>query len=100
MSFIQIIEFSTQKIDEVQKIGNEFRDHRLKEGGPKPSRVMIGRDRDRENGYVQIVEFPSYEVAMENSNRPDTTEFSQRLAALCDGPPKFLNVEVISDEPL
>jgi hypothetical protein len=100
VSFIQIIEFSTQKIEEVQKVLDEFRDTRRKTGGPAPTRALICRDRDRENVYMNVVEFPSYEVAMENSKRPDTTELSQRLAALADGPPKFLNLDVIRDETI
>jgi hypothetical protein len=100
VSFIQIIEFSTANIDDVQKIGNEFREHRQKEGGPAPTRVTLGRDRDHDNVYFNMVQFASYDQAMENSKRSDTSEFSQRLAALCDGPPKFLNIEVISDETI
>ncbi|MBV8949898.1 MAG: hypothetical protein JOZ99_03410 [Actinobacteria bacterium] len=100
MSFVQIIEFSTEKIDEVEKLSAEFRERRMKEGGPKPSRMILGRDRDRENTYLRIVQFDSYEDAMENSKRPDTTELSQRMAALCDGAPKFVNLDVIADETL
>jgi hypothetical protein len=43
---------------------------------------------------MQIVEFPSYEVAMENSNRPEIGRFAERLASLCTGPPIFRNLEV------
>jgi hypothetical protein len=32
----------------------------------------MASDRDRPNRYVTIVEFPSYEAAMENSRRPET----------------------------
>jgi hypothetical protein len=100
VSFIQIIEFSTNKVDEVQRIGNEFRDARRKTGGPAPTRVTLCRDRDRDNVYVQLVEFASYDDAMANSSRPDTGEFSQRMAALCDGPPSFVNLDTIQDETI
>jgi hypothetical protein len=43
---------------------------------------------------VQIVEFPSYEEAMENSNLPETAEFSERVAKLCQGPATFRNLDV------
>ena len=33
---------------------------------------MLTRDRDRPNTYVDIVEFPSYEDAMKNSELPET----------------------------
>jgi hypothetical protein len=32
---------------------------------------------------------------MENSNRPDTSEFAAKMAKLCDGPPKYYNLDVI-----
>jgi len=31
---------------------------------------------------------------MENSNRPETGEFAAQMAKLCDGPPKFYNLDV------
>jgi hypothetical protein len=51
-------------------------------------------DRDRPNTYVNIIEFESYESAMENSNRPETSAFAARMAGLCDGPPNFYNLDV------
>jgi hypothetical protein len=47
---------------------------------------------------VQIVEFPSYEEAMANSDLPETTELAAKLASFCDGPPTFRNLDVIRDE--
>jgi len=41
-----------------------------------------------------VLEFDSYESAMENSNRLETAEFAAKMTALCDGPPKFYNVDV------
>ena len=49
---------------------------------------------------VQIVEFPSYERAMENSNPPETSAFAERLAALCDGSAVFRNLEVIREDDM
>jgi hypothetical protein len=42
-----------------------------------------------------MVEFESYDAAMENSNRPDTGEYAARMAELCDGPPTFYNLDVV-----
>ena len=44
--------------------------------------------------YGQLVEFDSYEAAMENSNRPEVGEYAARLAKLCDAPPRFYNLDV------
>ena len=93
--FVQIIEFETSRRDEVEALGHEIRD-RLDDGRPSsPKRSTIVADRDRPNYYLNIVEFDSQEAAMENSSRPEVGEFAARMAALCDSPPKFYNLDVI-----
>ena len=64
------------------------------EGKRQVQRSVLSSDRDAPDTYVQIVEFPSHEAAMENSNMAETTEFAGRLAALCQGPPTFRNLDV------
>jgi hypothetical protein len=92
--FIQIIEIQTSRFDEVDALGKEIR-ARLDDGrASSPLRGTIVADRDRPGVYLNIVEFDSYEAAMENSNRPETGEFAARLAKLCDAPPKFSNLDV------
>lgn len=95
MEFLQIIEYHTSKPEEIQALGDEYRAKREAEGGEGPSQVVAGRDRDRENVYLTIVRFPSAEVAKENSERPDTGELAAKMAALCDGPPTFRNIDVL-----
>ena len=92
MSFIQIIEYETDRPDELWALGEA----RAKEmGDPPPGfRLVVTRDRDRPDHYVTIVEFPSYEAAMENSRQPDTDEFARQMAALCTSPPSYRNLEV------
>ncbi len=97
MEFVQIIEYRTSKPEEMQALGDEFRDKRQAEGGPGPAQVVVGKDRDQDDVYVTIVRFPSYEVAMENSQREDTGELAGKMAGLADGPPTFRNIEVISE---
>jgi hypothetical protein len=74
MAFVQIIEITTAQ------------------------RGTFTQDRDRPDTYVQIVEFPSYEDAMANSELPETAVFAERLAALCDQPMAFRNLDVRSVE--
>jgi quinol monooxygenase YgiN len=92
MSFVQLIEFQTDRIDEFVATVDEWlgtsRDWRT------ATRGTLTEDRDRPGTYVQIVEFPSYEAAMENSNHPETAAFADRLAALCRGPAAFRNLDV------
>jgi len=61
---------------------------------PPGFRLNVTRDRDRPNRFFTIVEFPSYEVAMDNSGRPETDAFAERMAALCTRGPIFYNLDV------
>ncbi|HEY3693580.1 MAG TPA: hypothetical protein VGL46_25375 [Pseudonocardiaceae bacterium] len=51
-------------------------------------------DRDRADICLEIVEFPSYEVAMANSQNPAISDFADRLAKVCDEEPTFRNLDV------
>jgi hypothetical protein len=94
--FVQIIEFKTSRPEEVQALGEELRQERATSGeGTPPGRVTLTADRDRPGYYLNVVEFESYEAAMENSNRPETSAFAARMAELCDGPPKFYNLDIV-----
>ncbi|MCG2622196.1 hypothetical protein LVY72_09725 [Arthrobacter sp. I2-34] len=90
--FVQIIEFKTSRINEIEELGRPSRDE-----GSTPStfrRITATADRDRPGTYYTIVEFDSYESAMENSKRPETSDFAAKMAALCDEPPVFRNLDV------
>ena len=93
MTFIQVIEFTTTNADELKKLADEYRDSTP--GRRTVVRASMCRDRDQADRYVNIVEFESYEDAMANSTLPETQEFAGRMAELCDGPPRFLNLDVI-----
>jgi hypothetical protein len=89
--FVQIIEFKTNRVDELQALADEM------ESGPGPGGALRGtvtQDRDRPGWYFNIVEFDSYESAMSNSNRPEVSAFASRMAALCEEPPRFYNLDV------
>jgi hypothetical protein len=93
--FVQIIEMQTSRIDEVEALLRELR-NRLDDGGSSsaPRRGVITADRDRPGFYLSVVQFESYEAAMENSNRPEVSEYADRMAKLCDAAPKFYNLDV------
>ena len=98
MGFIQIIEYKTTRIEEL----NAALDGWLEKtkGKRAATRGLQTQDRDAQNTYVQIVEFPSYEEAMANSKLPETSDFAAQLAALCDGPPTFRNLDVLREEQM
>lgn len=95
--FVQIVEFKTSRIDEIRALVDERQPQM--EAGNTARRLIATADRDRPGYYLTIIEFDSHESAMENSNRPETREFSAQLAKLCEGPPKFYNLDVWQTSP-
>ena len=95
MGFVQIIEFRTSRLAEVQEVGNEW--ERATEGKRKAGRSILCEDRDNPGHYLQIVFFESYAAAMENSAMPETDALSKKMMNLADGPPTFYNLDVIED---
>ena len=98
MSFIQIIEYRTSRFDELAALMDEWLAET--EGKRSATRSTQAQDRESPGTYVQIVEFPSYEAAMENSDRPETGEFAAKMSALCDGAPTFRNFDVTRTEQM
>ena len=94
-AFVQLVEFTSSRSDEIMKFQEEWRES-------NPDRLLdwsvVGQDRDKPNTFIVMVHFPSYEVAMDNSNDPRTSEYAARMAELCDGPPSFRNLDVVATE--
>ena len=98
MTFIQIIEFKTSRIDELTHALDEWLE--ATSGKRAATRGVMAEDRDATDTYVQIVEFPSYDEAMANSNLPETSAFADKLASFCDGAPTFRNLDVVREEQM
>lgn len=93
MGFVQVIEFTTGNIDGVRAVGQEW--EAASTGKRKATRRTIAEDRDRPGTYLIMVEFPSYEAAMENSKLPETQEFSGRMMAAAGSEATFRNLDVV-----
>ncbi len=98
MTFIQTVSFSSSRFDEMQKLMDEWEAAQPASSTPGFVSTKVVRDRDRENAFMVIAEFESYEAAMENSNKPETGAFAARMGELTDGPPTFGNYDVMSSE--
>lgn len=96
MKFIQIIEYTTSKPEEAQAVLDEFL--AATEGKRGNAHGTVTKDRDKPNTYLQIVEFPSYDVAMKNSEDPATKAMSEKMMKIADGPPIFRNLDVTFEE--
>lgn len=93
MAFIQTIEFSTSRIDDLNAAQADW--EAQTEGRRMAGKATICADRDRPGTYVVIVEFDSYESAMANSELPETQAFAATMAGMVDGPPIFRNLDVV-----
>ena len=98
MPFVQVIDLTTTRPDEVEALVSEWRAQTI--GRRTAQRGTFTKDRDRPDTYVQIVEFPSYEDAMANSDLPETAAFAERLSQICDGPMTFRNLDVRNVETM
>jgi quinol monooxygenase YgiN len=90
--FVQIMEFDTSKIEEVDALGRKLQ----VELGDKflAQKATTTEDRERPGHYCVVVEFDSYEDAKNNSENPLTSKYSEEMRALLDGPPTFRNLDV------
>ena len=98
MKFTQTIEFTTSQIDELNAKLDAWMTNT--EGRRIPHHAVLRSDRDAESHYALMVEFSSFDQAMENSNRPETAEFAKFLAEISDGPLSFRNLDVLREEDL
>lgn len=94
-AFVQLVEMSTSRIDEMLKFSEEWREQ-------NPDQLfdwsMVTQDRDHPGRCVVIVHFASYEVAMQNSADPRTAVFAGKMQELCDGEVTFTNLDVLTTE--
>ncbi|MCZ4097264.1 ester cyclase [Streptomyces sp. H39-C1] len=98
MHFTQIIDFKTDQFDDMNQLMDRWVEQT--KGKRTASHSVIGKDRADASHYVEIVEFPSYEEAMKNSQLPETERIFQEMVALCDGMPTFTDLDVVRDEQL
>ncbi|MEV7543845.1 ester cyclase [Streptomyces sp. NPDC089915] len=98
MTFVQVIDYETKRFDEMNALIDRYAEQTS--GRRTVTHTMIGQDRDSRTHYVDLVEFPSYEEAMKNSHLPETDRMFQEMVALCEGMPKFMNLDVVRDEYL
>jgi quinol monooxygenase YgiN len=94
-SFIQIMQLKTSKVDEIRAAVDEW--EKATEGKRTVERSIVCQDRDNPGRYSVIVFFDSYEDAMKNSALPETDALSKKVTALSDGPPTFVNLEIIEE---
>ena len=96
MRFLQTIAWKTSRPDEMKALADRFQAENP-DPGPGFHGLKMLKDRDQENSYLMIAEFENYDLAMQNSARPEVDAFSKEMMALADGPPVFGNYDVIEE---
>ncbi|MFC0846672.1 ester cyclase [Streptomyces noboritoensis] len=98
MKFAQIIDFKTERYDDLDRLMDRWVEQT--KGKRTATRGLIGKDRADGSHFVEVVEFPSYDEAMANSQLPETNRIFEEMVALCDGMPTFTDLDVVRDEQL
>lgn len=98
MTFVQLIDCRTSRLDEMNRLMDAWVD--ATRGKRTATHALVGKDRSDAAHVIEIVEFPSYEEAMRNSNLPETDKIFQEMVALCDEMPTFTDLDVVRDEQL
>ncbi|MEU8799666.1 hypothetical protein [Spirillospora sp. NPDC048819] len=98
MTFVQIIEYETNRPDELDALFDEWAT--TTEGKRTASHETHTRDHDNPAHFVDIVEFPSYEAAMRNNDLAETRHIAAEIQARCTNGPRFMNLDVMRDESL
>jgi hypothetical protein len=95
MSFVQIMQLQTSKVDELRAAADEWDE--ATEGKRTVQRSVMCQDRDKPGRYFIIVYFDSYEEAMMNSTLPETEALAKKTIALSDSPPVFYNLDLVEE---
>ncbi|MEV0221158.1 ester cyclase [Streptomyces sp. NPDC050704] len=98
MTFVQLIDCKTSRFDEMNRLMDTWVEQT--KGRRTATHSVIGKDRSDASHFIEIVEFPSYEDAMRNSNLPETDRIFREMVALCDEMPTFTDLDVVRDELL
>ncbi|MFJ6635554.1 ester cyclase [Streptomyces sp. NPDC091376] len=98
MTFVQLIDCKTDRLDELNRLMDTWVEQT--KGKRTATHNLVAKDRSDATHVIEIVEFPSYEDAMRNSNLPETDRVFQEMVALCDDMPTFTDLEVVRDERL
>ncbi|WP_372347068.1 hypothetical protein [Streptomyces sp. KL116D] len=91
--FVQIIDFESQRMDEMQELLDRFEQQMSGTPGGPTHRILL-QDRDTAGRYLAIIEFESYDDAMRSNERPEVARLNEQLSALCTRPPAFTNCDL------
>ncbi|MFC9509683.1 hypothetical protein [Streptomyces sp. NPDC057002] len=99
MKFVQIIDFETERLDEMEQVFEEAGQRLAGRTGGPTHRILL-KDRDNPRRYLALIEFDSHEEAMRNSDDPETSRMAEQLGALCVGERVYTNCDLLDASEL
>lgn len=93
--FVQVIEYTTSRQDDIDAF---MRDWRQRHPVMGPARATVTVERGAPHKHLAILEFASYEDAVRNDEDPATQEFAAFMRSACDGPPVYHDLDVLRTE--
>ena len=91
--YVQLIEVRTDRFDDLERLHDQWLADTV--GERTVTQEWVCRDRDRDDTYVIIVEFPSDEAARVNNDLPATARIAEGMGKLAIGEPTFRNLDLI-----
>ena len=89
MAFIQLMDFATERQDEILELMGRWSADAI--GNGTAQRATMNEDRSAPGRFVLVVWFESAEA----SSRPETGAFAEEFASLCSDGPEFREFEVV-----
>lgn len=91
--YMQLIEVRTDRFEDLEKLHEQWLADTT--GRRTSSQEWVCRDRDDEDTYVIIVEFPSADAAQVNNALPATSRIAKGISKLAKEGPTFRNLDLI-----
>ncbi len=91
--YLQVIELRTDRFDDLERLHDQWLADTV--GERTVAQEWVCRDRDSDDTYVIIVEFPSAEAAQVNNDLPATSRIAEGMAKLAQGEPTFRNLDLV-----
>ncbi|MER7394686.1 ester cyclase [Streptomyces sp. NPDC000151] len=98
MTFVQIIDCKTDQFDTMNRLMDTWVEQT--KGKRTATHATVGRDRSDADHFIEMIEFPSYEDAVRNSQLPETDRIFQEMVALCQETPTFTDLDVVREDQL
>jgi heme-degrading monooxygenase HmoA len=94
--FVQVIRYQLKAGQEeaARRLWNQWRDEQAPQA-PGFKGAYLLREKQAPNRYLEVVLFENEQLAQQNSNRPETNQFSQSLMQLCEGDLEFIDTEQV-----